>query len=486
MSHGMNDSESSADSTAPLDFHRRPGEYKTVEEVLEKIGYWNPKVLYIVCSMALIWGLTAMPIMCSAFMNTGIACPTNETSCLEEKEKMHSITDEFHLTGNDAEWTLSIFFVANIFGGTILSYFADVIGRKPIVISSLFFMGLFGIASAFVNSFGLFLTARFMQGFFFTSSSMVNWVLACESISLKAHAHASMLFGLCWVLGYCMVAVIAYFLPDWRYIMLGVSIPSCVFGIIFWFTIPESFHFLVERRKKHKAEKWIKNMERDSNPVDCDIDLLFMEVHKDDPLHERKKNFDKAIKFLAENKIYIVYLLVSTVMWILDFMIYNGMSLFSTALVGDPYINYVLSGIVEIPAYVLAPELLNRIGRKRTVIWSHIFTAVCLLILLFVSQEHKALYVAIWLAGKLGTSTCFMCLFVYGSEIFPTPVRNTCMGLCAMLSNLGAVIAPHVKHMDAIYPGAPMLTFGLASLICGFLTTIFPETRHGSISYHAH
>ena len=41
-------------------------------------------------------------------------------------------------------------------------------------------------------------------------------------------------------------------------------------------------------------------------------------------------------------------------------MIYNGMSLFSTALVGDPYINYVLSGIVEIPAYVLAPELLNR------------------------------------------------------------------------------------------------------------------------------
>jgi hypothetical protein len=38
MSHGMNDSESSADSTAPLDFHRRPGEYKTVEEVLEKLG----------------------------------------------------------------------------------------------------------------------------------------------------------------------------------------------------------------------------------------------------------------------------------------------------------------------------------------------------------------------------------------------------------------------------------------------------------------
>lgn len=62
------------------------------------------------------------------------------------------------------------------------------------------------------------------------------------------------------------------------------------------------------------------------------------------------------------------------------------MSLFSTSLVGNPYLNHVLAGAVEIPAYLFAPQLMNRIGRKKTVIASHFFTTLSLLPLTFIKM----------------------------------------------------------------------------------------------------
>lgn len=37
-----------------------------------------------------------------------------------------------------------------------------------------------------------------------------------------------------------------------------------------------------------------------------------------------------------------------------------------------------------------------------------------------------------------------MCIYVYGSEIFPTTMRNVCLGLCAVIARFGGVVAPYV------------------------------------------
>lgn len=41
-------------------------------------------------------------------------------------------------------------------------------------------------------------------------------------------------------------------------------------------------------------------------------------------------------------------------------LLYNAMSLISTSLSGDAYLNYLFSGIIEIPAYTFIPILINR------------------------------------------------------------------------------------------------------------------------------
>lgn len=41
-------------------------------------------------------------------------------------------------------------------------------------------------------------------------------------------------------------------------------------------------------------------------------------------------------------------------------MLYMGMSMYSTYLGGNAYTNYLISGLVELPAYFAGPLLLNR------------------------------------------------------------------------------------------------------------------------------
>ena len=52
---------------------------------------------------------------------------------------------------------------------------------------------------------------------------------------------------------------------------------------------------------------------------------------------------------------------------------------------------------------------------------------------------------AMWLVGKFAIACSFTCLFVFASELFPTAVRNVCIGLCQTVSQVGGVFAPSLR-----------------------------------------
>lgn len=56
----------------------------------------------------------------------------------------------------------------------------------------------------------------------------------------------------------------------------------------------------------------------------------------------------------------------------------------------------------------------------------------------------------LWLVGKFAISCSFMCMFVYASEIFPTAIRNICIGLCSLLARIGGIAAPYVGLLVGI------------------------------------
>lgn len=168
---------------------------------------------------------------------------------------------------------------------------------------------------------------------------------------------------------------------------------------------------------------------------------------------------------------------------------------------GDPNWNFVLSGVIELPSYTLGPFVLNRIGRKKTVIASHLITAAGLLPLCFltsgeskVSQKSlditpQALFLVPWLLAKFGTAWSFITLFVFTSEIFPLSSRGFCVGASATLANIGALLAPLViqfvgerkeKKLQSKELGYASFHFALFALVSAgtvALTFFLPETH---------
>ena len=85
---------------------------------------------------------------------------------------------------------------------------------------------------------------------------------------------------------------------------------------------------------------------------------------------------------------------------------------------------------------------------------------------------------ALALVGKAGASACFAIVFVYTAEMFPTPIRNSAVGICSTVARIGALSAPAIADLDSIYPPLPFLIMGGGAVVVGFLSCFLPETRN--------
>lgn len=126
-----------------------------------------------------------------------------------------------------------------------------------------------------------------------------------------------MLFGFLWVTGYCAVAGIAYFLPNWQHFMLATSLPIILFAVIFWLTIPESFQYLIEKCERKKAKKWIRKVENPNNRLYCDVDYLINNAQNG--TEKKKSGILESFKFLWIHQKYIWYLIATIFLWYLIF-----------------------------------------------------------------------------------------------------------------------------------------------------------------------
>uniref|UniRef100_A0A915PZ18 Major facilitator superfamily (MFS) profile domain-containing protein n=1 Tax=Setaria digitata TaxID=48799 RepID=A0A915PZ18_9BILA len=282
-----------------------------------------------------------------------------------------------------------------------------------------------------------------------------------ESVPIGLRGFVTLIYGVMWVIGYCSVAPLAYFTTNWRWLIVAYSVPSVILAAIYFFTIPESLHFLMVNNRKQKAAKWIRNAEKYGKVL-------------------HKRNLDIMVELLEntcldvtvhQNKTKTEDLRTS------DTFVYYGLSNYSIHLPGNKYWNYILSGLVELPAYISTPSALENFGRKRFVIYMHFLVGISHLALLFIPTNCAWLTISCWLLSKYGISSSFMSIYVYGSEIFPTTMRNICLGLCAVIARFGGVIAPYAILLASVNSLLPIILFGSTALTAGILTSILPETK---------
>ncbi|KAI3410485.1 hypothetical protein GPALN_004586 [Globodera pallida] len=473
---------------------------KTPDQMLSILGPKNPFILYIWLAMAMVWALAAMPMMSGAFlMDDGCPMLSNRTNG-QCKPNNGSIRAEFGLNENQSylvEMSTSAFVGGMAVGSTITPIFTDLLGRRPVLVTILLIAGGSGCLSALSTNIFVFNALRFVQGLSFSGVSLTNWVLAYECIPMQLRAQSTLVFGLAWVLGYCLVAPMAYFVPNWRLLITMVSAPSLLFVIIFYFTVPESFHYLVSKKQTNLIVQWIKrankfaDFAKTAKIEQADVELLIdhLEQQKlqrtDQNLAEKtvikngKMNSRKSLmENIQANGLLIKYLIIFILLWICDAFIYYGVSLFSTKLAGNRYVNFTLIALIEVPSCVISPWLIEKLGRRLFTVFTHLLASLAFLSTPIFPANVPFVQLLLWLIAKFAIISSFTGLFVYASEVFPTLKRGICMGICTTISQICCIILPTaIRLMSTFSPIAPMLFFGVYAFVAALITFMLPETR---------
>ncbi|NXG40324.1 S226A protein, partial [Dromaius novaehollandiae] len=95
--------------------------------------------------------------------------------------------------------------------------------------------------------------------------------------------------------------------------------------------------------------------------------------------------------------------------------------------------------------------------------------------------ELRTLRTALAVFGKGCLAASFNCVYLYTSELYPTVIRQTGMGLGNTLARVGSITAPLVKMAGELFPTLPFIIYGAAPVAAGLAATFLPETRNAPL-----
>ncbi|XP_064619580.1 organic cation transporter protein-like [Lineus longissimus] len=170
-------------------------------------------------------------------------------------------------------------------------------------------------------------------------------------------------------------------------------------------------------------------------------------------------------------------------MFSLEYLLdYYGISLSISELAGDPYLNFFISGLVEVPAYLVCMFSLEYFGRRLPLSIFQLLGGFANICCIFIPSKTASgtdlthYITALAMIGKFGITGSFSTVFLYTSELFPTSIRNGSVGFSSFWDTLGALFAPFVIYSAKTIPQLPQGIFGAMAVLAGLLTLLLPET----------
>ncbi|XP_046328503.2 organic cation transporter protein-like [Haliotis rufescens] len=389
----------------------------------------------------------------------------------------------------DTSHAQMIFTAGYLFGVFILGIISDKIGRKKALYFSVILSLAGGLGLAWTpNNFIVYCVIRFVNGFSMGGVFPITFVMSIEIVGRSKRALIGISIEYFFAMGLVILSGLAYLIRDWRYLEITVSVPSALF-LLYWCCIPESPRWLISEGRYKHAERIITTAAK-MNKVTLP-DHLFQ---RDSTQHipDKQKEITQAdttkasIVDMFKSQALLIRSLIIFLNWMVVSMVYYGLSLNTDNLgAGSLYVNFLISGLVEFPAYTICILLLGRVGRKALHCGSMILGGVsCLLTtftVLYLDKDHQWATVLLAMVGKLGAAGGFAIIYVFSAELFPTVVRNSAMGASGSWARVGGMIAPYIADLGKVVHGdighvLPLIIFGSASVAAGLLSLFLPET----------
>uniref|UniRef100_A0A8C5B2E5 Solute carrier family 22 member 6, like n=1 Tax=Gadus morhua TaxID=8049 RepID=A0A8C5B2E5_GADMO len=396
----------------------------------------------------------------------------------DERERSSSIISEWHLVcslRSLKSMGQTVYMGGVLVGAGVFGALADHFGRRVLLTMCYLLMAVSGTCAAFSPSFSLFCLFRFMCGMALSGVGLNSFSLIVEWIPTRVRTVVGTGTGYFYTMGQLILALVAYFIRDWRWLTFAVSLPFYVAFLYSWWLL-ESSRWLA---LKHKPEQAVKNLRavaryngRRADGKKIDVEVVQSSMKKE--MSGCKSSYTSLDLFRTPTMRKMTVCL--SAVWFSTSFGYYGLSMDLQKFGVDIYLIQVIFGAVDFPAKVIINITMSYCGRRLSQCGGIVLAGITILSNLFVPYDKQMLRTCLAVIGKGCLAASFNCCFLWSGELYPTILRQSGLGWVSMMARLGAMAAPLVLLLGEYVTWLPGFVFGLVPLVSGIAALLLPET----------
>ncbi|MGW0606130.1 MFS transporter [Streptomyces sp. NPDC002640] len=396
-----------------------------------------------------------------------------------------SVTEEFGLSGSEFGLLVSVGLIGMAIGSMLLAPFADLLGRRPLILISLALgtVGMFGAAMApSVTVMGVF---RLVTGIGVGGILASTNVIASEFSNARNRGLAIGIYTAGYGLGATAASLVAKATVggDWRIVFYAGGFGTLLALIVIAVVLPESVAFLEQRRPAGALERINRTLARMRMEAVTEAEL-------DRAATARESTEGAASGWLKQllAPTVLLWLTFVTIMfgfyfvnsWTPTLLVEEGLSEGAAVTAG---MAISIGGTVGSVLYGVAA----RVRTPRVVLIGFSLLSAAMMIAFIVSTSTLWLGFAVGVVVGALINGCIAGAYTVGPPLYPANVRSVGMGWALGMGRIGAIFSPTVAGLlkDAgatatqLYVGAALVV-GLCSLFLVALRRHDPESAPGA------
>ncbi len=371
----------------------------------------------------------------------------------------------FHLSANAMSLILGAWFGGLMLGAVGFGYLADRYGRRRIFLASLVLYGVTTLAAAFAPSFAALLVLRLLAGIGVGAEySAINAAIA-ELVPSHARGRASALVLNFWPLGSLVAALLSW-------LVLSALPPDLGWRVVFGFGGLIALSSAWLRRHLPESPRWLASVGHGAEAAAI-VDAIAAGVTNASPpdatpIGRRVERERLAVLTLLRH--YPARLALGAALDFSEASGYYGLFAF-LPLVVLPALDlapaqlplfYLAGSIGALVGGVAAALLLDRWGRFATVTSFYLATALGTIALAFATDLGAIVLGAGFALLNLLATGSWIAAYPTFSELFPTSLRASGIGVSVAVGRIGAMISPFLVGVVGAHsmPAALLLLAG--------------------------
>lgn len=348
------------------------------------------------------------------------------------------ISRDFALDATQTGLVASAGFVGMFFGAAIAGRLADRLGRRVVFSLTLVLFSIGAVFSAVAPTFETLLLARVVAGLGLGGELPVAATLVSEFSPRAQRGRMIVLLESFWAYGTLLAGIVAItVLPayGWRWVFVVAALPA-LYAAYLRSALPESPRFLAERGRAAEADAVVRRVERASGGALLTLGRVAA------PARAGRSRISDLFRREYRRR--------TAMLWFLWFGItftYYGMFLYIPSLLVARGLTelrsnefFFLSTIAQVPGYFSAAWLVERWGRKPTLVTYLLGSAVSAIMFGRAGFGTDAfVWAALLSFFNLGA---WGVVYLYTPELYPTSVRATGAGIAAAVGRTGGIVGP--------------------------------------------